>query len=51
MELAETFWNLIYASVVDRFGIPWSWIMQTNKNKEDADVRIIQWNKNQGFDK
>ncbi|BES65534.1 VOC family protein [Gottschalkiaceae bacterium SANA] len=24
MELAETFWNSIYASVVDRFGIPWS---------------------------
>lgn len=24
MELAETFWNSIYASVIDKFGIPWS---------------------------
>jgi PhnB protein len=24
MELAETFWNAIFASVIDKFGIPWS---------------------------
>ncbi len=34
MELAETFWSKAYASVIDRFGIPWQLDLDTEEPME-----------------